>query len=97
MPPRSQPELTTGIAEAIRASLSPRVVPDHVYIVQAIPRTLSMRKQELPIKRLFERRSLTEVIDPAAMANPDCLSKYVDLADAFRTARKEGGDPDRTR
>jgi len=97
MPPRSQPELTTGIAEAIRASLSPRVVPDHVYIVQAIPRTLSMRKQELPIKRLFERRSLTEVIDPATMANPDCLSKYVDLADAFRTARKEGGDPDRTR
>jgi hypothetical protein len=95
--PVSQPELTTRIAQAIRASLSPRSVPDRVYTVPAIPRTLSMKKQELPIKRLFEGRSLTELIDPAAMTNPECLDDYVDLAHAFRAVRNEADDPDRTR
>lgn len=95
--PVSQPELTMRIAQAIRTSLSPRFIPDHVYTVPAIPRTLSMKKQELPIKRLFEGRSLTEVVDPAAMANPECLGDYVDLADAFRAVRKEAGDPGRAR
>lgn len=88
--PASQPELTTRIAHAIRAALSPRFVPDHVYTVPAIPRTLSMKKQELPIKRLFEGRSLTEVIDPSAMANPECLGDYV------RALREEAGASDRT-
>jgi acetoacetyl-CoA synthetase len=93
--PAPQPELTTRIAQAIRTSLSPRFIPDHVYIVPAIPRTLSMKKQELPIKHLFEGRLLSEVIDLAAMANPECLGDYVELADAFRAMRKEAGEPDR--
>ncbi|MCW6536757.1 acetoacetate--CoA ligase [Sphingomonas lycopersici] len=80
-------DLVVRIRESIRTSLSPRFVPDQVYFVAAIPRTLSMKKQELPIKRLFEGRSLTEIIDPSAMANPDCLSDFVNLATAFRASR----------
>lgn len=78
------PDLAGRIAAAIRSSLSPRFVPDRVYTVAAIPRTLSMKKQELPIKRLFEGRSFADVIDPAAMANPECLRDYVTLAQTFR-------------
>lgn len=46
-------ELTARIRDAIRTSLSPRFVPDQIIAVTAVPRTLSSKKQELPIKRLF--------------------------------------------
>ncbi|MDG2535169.1 acetoacetate--CoA ligase [Sphingomonas sp. HITSZ_GF] len=70
----------------IRSALSPRFVPDRIVEVAAVPRTLSSKKQELPIKRLFEGVALAKVIDPAAMANPECLDEYVALARVFKAA-----------
>jgi acetoacetyl-CoA synthetase len=78
-------ELRNRIRGAIRTSLSPRFVPDQIICVASVPRTLSSKKQELPIKRLFEGAPLERVIDPSAMANPDCLAEYVRLAKSFRT------------
>jgi acetoacetyl-CoA synthetase len=76
--------LARRIEQAIRSSLSPRFVPDQVIAVSAVPRTLSSKKQELPIKRLFEGAVLDRVIDPSAMANPECLAEYARMAEAFR-------------
>ena len=42
-----------AIVEAIRTAASPRHVPDEVVQVPAIPRTLTGKKLEVPIKRLF--------------------------------------------
>lgn len=70
----------------IRSALSPRFVPDQILEVAAVPRTLSSKKQELPIKRLFEGAALDKVIDPAAMANPECLEDYAALARVFSAA-----------
>lgn len=72
------------IRETIRSALSPRFVPDKIFHVSAVPRTLSSKKQELPIKRLFEGSPLGLAVDPSAMANPDCLAEYVQLAEVFR-------------
>ena len=47
-----------------------------------IPRTLSGKKQELPIKKLLLGQPLEKVINREAMANPDCLSFYIPLASA---------------
>ncbi len=77
-------ELSTRIAHAIRSSLSPRFVPDQILAVRAVPRTLSSKRQELPIKRLFEGAAVETVIDPSAMANPDCLADYIALARSFQ-------------
>jgi acetoacetyl-CoA synthetase len=71
----------------IRARLSPRFVPDRIVEVAAIPRTLSAKKQELPIKRLFEGAPLEKVIVASAMANPECLEEYVALAHAFQAVK----------
>ncbi|WP_326914665.1 acetoacetate--CoA ligase [Sphingopyxis chilensis] len=76
--------LTAKIRDAIRTGLSPRFLPDRIIEVAAIPRTLSSKKQELPIKRLFEGADLDKVIDPSAMANPESLEEYAALAAEFR-------------
>ena len=65
---------------AIRVALSPRFVPDEILQVADIPRTLSGKKQELPIKKLLLGHPLDKVLNRAAMANAECLDWYVDYA-----------------
>jgi len=65
---------------AIRTALSPRFVPNDIYQVAEIPRTLSGKKQELPIKKLLLGQPLEKVVNKDAMANPACLDWYVALA-----------------
>jgi acetoacetyl-CoA synthetase len=68
------------ISDAIRTALSPRFLPNEVFQVAEIPRTLSGKKQELPIKKLLLGLPLEKVINREAMANPGCLDWYVDFA-----------------
>ena len=72
--------LTAKITGAIRTALSPRFVPDEILQVAEIPRTLSGKKQELPIKKLLLGQPLEKVINKEAMANPGCLDWYIDYA-----------------
>ena len=83
----SRETLVTEIETAIRTSLSPRFVPDSVFFVTAVPRTLSSKKLELPMKRLFEGVPAAKVVEPAAMVNPDCLNEYIELAESWRSRR----------
>lgn len=76
--------LVAQIREAIRNSLSPRFLPDEVSFVSAVPRTLSSKKLELPIKRLFEGAPVDQVLVPAAMANAECLDEYISMANRFQ-------------
>ncbi|MBJ7407773.1 MAG: acetoacetate--CoA ligase, partial [Bradyrhizobium sp.] len=68
------------IAASIRSSLSPRFVPDEIAVSPGIPRTLSGKKQELPIKKLLLGHPVEEVINKEAMANPACLDWYLAFA-----------------
>ncbi len=68
------------IAAAIRTSLSPRFVPDVVFQVTEIPRTLSGKKQELPVKKLLLGQPVEKVVNRDAMANPASLDWFVRLA-----------------
>ena len=68
--------LQNKIRHAIKTALSPRFVPDDILAVQQIPRTLTGKKQELPIKKLMLGHALERVVNPEAMANPDCLAWY---------------------
>jgi acetoacetyl-CoA synthetase len=65
-----------AIARAIRAELSPRHVPDEVHRIPAVPRTISGKKMEVPVKRLLEGEPLEQVVNPGAMANPDSLDAF---------------------
>jgi len=65
---------------AIRTALSPRFVPNDIFQVAEIPRTLSGKKQELPIKKLMLGQPVEKVLNRDAMANPACLDWYIELA-----------------
>jgi acetoacetyl-CoA synthetase len=68
---------------AIKTALSPRFVPDDIFSVPEIPRTLSGKKQELPIKKLLLGHSLEKVVNRDAMANPRCLDWYLAFAQEY--------------
>ncbi len=86
--------LTARLNDAIKTALSPRFVPNAVFQVPDIPRTLSGKKQELPIKKLLLGQPLQKVVNPDAMANPASLDWFVDFASrhlAAAAAIKSGG------
>jgi len=68
---------------AIRTALSPRFLPNDIFHVAEIPRTLSGKKQELPIKKLLLGQPIEKVINREAMANPGCLDWYVGFAQRY--------------
>jgi acetoacetyl-CoA synthetase len=68
------------LQEAIKTALSPRFIPNDIFQVAEIPRTLSGKKQELPIKKLLLGQPLEKVLNRDAMANPSCLEWYVGFA-----------------
>jgi acetoacetyl-CoA synthetase len=72
--------LKARLNNAIKVALSPRFIPNEIFLVAEIPRTLSGKKQELPIKKLMLGQPLEKVVNKDAMANPGCLEWYVDLA-----------------
>ena len=81
--------METKINKAIEAGLSRRFLPNEIFAVAEIPRTLSGKKQELPIKRLLLGHPLEKVINRDAMANPGCLEWYLEFAKVY--ARRDAG------
>jgi acetoacetyl-CoA synthetase len=71
--------LREKIHHAIRAALSPRFLPNDIFQVNEIPRTLSGKKQELPIKKLLLGQPLDKVLNKDTMANPASLQWFVTL------------------
>ncbi|QOZ22598.1 acetoacetate--CoA ligase [Bradyrhizobium sp. CCBAU 51753] len=71
------------INKAVEAGLSRRFLPNDIFAVAEIPRTLSGKKQELPIKKLLLGHPLEKVINRDAMANPGCLDWYLDFAKSY--------------
>jgi acetoacetyl-CoA synthetase len=72
--------LTRRIKRVIREALSARHVPNDVFQVSAIPRTLSGKKMELPVKKLLMGAAPDSVLKRDAMANADSVDWFVELA-----------------
>ena len=73
--------LTRRLREAIRTALSARHVPNDIFQVSAIPRTLSGKKMELPVKKLLQGADAAKVLHRDAMANADCVDWFVAFAE----------------
>ena len=76
--------LRRRISAALRTSLSPRHVPDTVRAVPAIPRTLTGKKLELPVKRILQGAAPDTVVSRDALADPAVLEPF--LAEARERA-----------
>ena len=75
------------LKDAIKTALSARHVPNDIFQVDAIPRTLSGKKMELPVKKLLMGTPPEQVFKLDAMANASCVPWFVDFA-AKRGAAK---------
>ncbi|MGH3094638.1 MAG: acetoacetate--CoA ligase [Streptosporangiales bacterium] len=73
---RLDAQLRERIARELRASLSPRHVPDEMHQVAAVPRTLSGKKLEVPVKRILAGTPVDEAAARGALANPESLVAY---------------------
>jgi acetoacetyl-CoA synthetase len=69
--------LTDKLKAAIRTGLSARHVPNDVFQVPDVPRTLTGKKLELPIKKVLLGQPVEKVTNPGAMSNPGSLDWYV--------------------
>ena len=61
-------------------NLSPRHVPDAVHAVAALPRTLSGKKLEVPVKRILLGVAVEEAAAKGALANPESLDAFTRFA-----------------
>lgn len=72
--------MSTVIKTTLRTTNSPRHVPDIIYPVKDIPYTLSGKKLELPIKRIFNGGSIDNSVSKDIMRNPECLDEYFSIS-----------------
>jgi acetoacetyl-CoA synthetase len=75
------------INKQIRIRCSPRHVPDRIFKVKQIPYTLSGKKMELPVKRIFMNYPKNKIASLGAMKNPNSLNEYFKLKDDFDTQK----------
>ena len=77
------------IRRELRAALSPRHVPDQIHQVRAVPRTLSAKKLEVPVKRILTGTPVEAAAAKGALANPESLTAFEEYA----RSRRGDGDP----
>ncbi len=75
------------IATALGTELSPRHVPDAIVAVPAVPRTLTAKKLELPVKQILLGTRPEQVASRDALAQPEALDAFVAYAEQRRRAR----------
>ena len=83
-------ELTDQLCTSLRDGISPRHVPDQIVAVPSIPRTISGKKVEVPVKRLLTGSDPATVVVRDALADPaawDDLLQVVQEAGLVRARR----------
>jgi acetoacetyl-CoA synthetase len=73
-------ELRREIARRVRERCSPRHVPDRVFRIAEVPRTLSGKALEVPVKRILAGAPPERAASRDSLANPAALDYFVDLA-----------------
>jgi acetoacetyl-CoA synthetase len=73
-------ELRREIARRVREQCSPRHVPDEVFAIAEVPRTLSGKALEVPVKRILSGTPPERAASRDSLANPAALDWFVNLA-----------------
>ncbi|MFL5819801.1 MAG: acetoacetate--CoA ligase [Solirubrobacteraceae bacterium] len=73
-------DLETEIKRRVRADCSPRHVPNRVYAIAEVPRTLSGKVLEVPVKKILTGAAPEQAASRDSLANPRSLDYFVELA-----------------
>jgi acetoacetyl-CoA synthetase len=77
--------LRLAINEAIRTKLSARHVPDGIFAITEVPRTLSGKKLEIPVKKILLGHDVKKAVNRDSMSNPDSIDWFIEFATARQT------------
>jgi acetoacetyl-CoA synthetase len=72
--------LKKKISTKIRDTLSPRHVPDEIYAIPDVPRTLNAKKLEVPVKKILTGIPLEKAVNVDSMSNPESINFFVEFA-----------------
>ena len=72
--------LSARLRRTLREALSPRHVPDEIRAVPDVPRTLSGKKLEVPIRKLLAGVPEERALKRGTLANPECLAPLLAAA-----------------
>lgn len=75
--------LVERVKDKIRASVSPRHVPDEIIVVSSIPRTRTGKRLEVPVKRLFQGLELEYAVNLDSVMNPEAMREFSELVSRF--------------
>jgi len=75
--------LTAEIRKHLREDCSPRHVPDQIVQISEVPRTLSGKLLEVPVKRILTGTPLERAASRESLANPEALDQFVAMRDSF--------------
>jgi acetoacetyl-CoA synthetase len=81
-------DLTAQIKRRIREDCSPRHVPNDVFAVSEIPRTLSNKILEVPVKKILMGTPPAQAASIESLANPNSLDYFVGLAERLKARLK---------
>jgi acetoacetyl-CoA synthetase len=73
-------ELSKEVARRIREQCSPRHVPNEIFVIDEVPRTLSGKVLEVPVKRILMGTPVDQAASKDSLANPAALDYFVELA-----------------
>ncbi len=74
-------ELVASIRRRVREDCSPRHVPNEIRVIAEVPRTLSGKILEVPVKRILTGTPAEQAVSRESLANPEALDYFVELAD----------------
>jgi len=80
-------QLSSELAARIRRDCSPRHVPNEVHAIAEVPRTLSGKVLEVPVKRILTGTPIDRAASRDSLANPAALDWFAEFADRGRAPR----------
>jgi len=75
-------ELRARLMDAIREKLSARHLPNEIFAIPAVPRTLSGKKLEIPVKKILLGHDVKKAVNRDSMGNPESIDWFVDFTEA---------------
>lgn len=73
-------ELEQEIKAKVRTNCSPRHVPDKIYQIEEVPRTLNGKKMEVPVKKILMGVPVEKAVNKGSMSNPESLEFFIKFA-----------------
>jgi acetoacetyl-CoA synthetase len=83
-------DLTRRIGDSLRHEVSPLHAPDEIHVIERVPRNITGKKLEVPIKRILGGARPDDVLSRDVVEDSRALEPFIVLARALQARREVG-------